>query len=42
MKSPINFEEIYESYIDSENELNRQERYEGKESFYRASSSGFC
>ena len=42
MKSPINFEEIYESYIDSENEVNRQERYKGKESFYRASSSGFC
>ena len=42
MKSPINFEKIYEDYIDKENEINRQERYEGKESFYRASSSGFC
>ena len=34
MKLPINFEKIYGDYIDSENELNRQERYEGKESFY--------
>ena len=39
---PVNFEQIYESYIDSENEVNRKERYEGKESFYKASSSGFC
>ena len=42
MKSPIDFEEIYQEYIDSENEKNRKERYEGKESFYRASSSGLC
>ena len=42
MKSPINFEKIYEDYIDQKNEENRLERYEGKESFYRASSSGFC
>ena len=42
MKSPIDFEKIYQEYIDSENEKNRKERYEGKESFYRASSSGFC
>ena len=42
MKSPIDFEKIYQDYIDSENEVNRQNRYEGKESFYRASSSGFC
>ena len=41
-KTPINFEEIYAEYIESENEKNRKERYEGKESFYRASSSGFC
>ena len=41
-KTPIDFEKIYEQYIDQENELNRKERYEGKESFYRASSSGFC
>jgi len=42
MKSPISFEKIYEDYIDQKNEENRLERYEGKESFYRASSSGFC
>ena len=42
MKIPIDFEQIYQEYIDSENEKNRKERYEGKESFYRASSSGFC
>ena len=39
---PVKFEQIYEEYIDSQNEENRKERYEGKESFYRASSSGFC
>ena len=39
---PVNFEQIYEEYIDHRNEENRKERYEGKESFYRASSSGFC
>ena len=39
---PVNFEQIYEEYIDKENEKNREERYKGKESFYRASSSGFC
>ena len=42
MKTPIDFEKIYQDYIDSENEKNRKERYEGNESFYRASSSGFC
>ena len=42
MKPPIDFEQIYENYIDNKNEENRKERYEGKESFYRASSSGFC
>ena len=42
MKIPIDFEKIYQDYIDSENEKNRKARYEGKESFYRASSSGFC
>ena len=42
MKPPIDFEQIYENYIDDRNEENRKERYEGKESFYRASSSGFC
>ena len=42
MKIPIDFEKIYQEYIDSENEKKRKERYEGKESFYRASSSGFC
>ena len=42
MKPPIDFEQIYENYIDIKNEENRKERYEGKESFYRASSSGFC
>jgi len=42
MKIPIDFEKLYQDYIDSENEKNRKARYEGKESFYRASSSGFC
>lgn len=42
MKLPIDFEKLYQDYIDSENEKNRKARYEGKESFYRASSSGFC
>ena len=42
MKPPVDFEQIYENYIDNKNEENRKERYEGKESFYRASSSGFC
>ena len=39
---PVNFEQIYEKYIDSKNEENRIERYAGREGFYRASSSGFC
>ena len=30
MKTPIDFEKIYQDYIDSENEKNRKERYEGK------------
>ena len=38
----VNFEQIYEEYIETQKEENRKERYEGKESFYRASSSGFC
>ena len=42
MKLPIDFESIYQEFIDAENEKNRKDRYEGKESFYRASSSGFC
>ena len=42
MKPPIDFEQIYENYIDNKNEENRKERYEGKESFYRESSRGFC
>ena len=39
---PVDFEKLYGDFIDAQNEENRQERYVGKENYYRASSSGFC
>tara|TARA_Y100001937_G_scaffold52290_1_gene72396 strand:+ start:153 stop:920 length:768 start_codon:yes stop_codon:yes gene_type:complete len=39
---PVDFEKLYGDFIDAKNEENRQERYVGKENYYRASSSGFC
>ena len=42
VKSPIDFEKIYGDFIKSENETNKKNRYEGKESWYHASGSGSC
>ena len=36
------FEDIYHEYIAYKNELNKKERYSGKESWYHASGAGFC
>jgi len=35
-------EEIYASYLEIQNEINRKVRYKGKEKYYHASSSGMC
>ena len=40
--SPIDIEGIYNSYLVSENEKNRKERYEGNENWYHASGAGSC
>ena len=40
--SPIDIEGIYEDYIDSKQEDNRLERYEGNESWYHGSGAGSC
>ena len=41
-KSPIDIEGIYRNFIDSKQEENRVERYEGNENWYHASGSGSC
>ena len=38
--SPIDIEGIYEDYINSKQEDNRLERYEGNESWYHGSGAG--
>ena len=40
--SPIDIEGIYEDYINSKQEDNRLERYEGNESWYHGSGAGSC
>ena len=40
--SPIDIEGIYREYLDSKQEENRKERYEGNEHWYHASGSGSC
>jgi CRISPR/Cas system-associated exonuclease Cas4 (RecB family) len=40
--SPIDIEGIYKDYIDSKQEENRKERYEGNEHWYHASGAGSC
>ena len=40
--SPVNIEEVYNDYLDSEQERNRLERYEGNESWYHGSGAGSC
>ena len=42
MKAIDDLISFYTRYIDSENEVNRKNRYEGKEHFYHASASGGC
>ena len=38
----VDIEGIYRDYLLGENEINRKNRYEGKESYYSGSGSGFC
>ena len=40
--SPIDIEGFYESYINSKQEENRVDRYEGNENWYHGSGSGSC
>ena len=40
--SPVNIEKVYNDYLDSEQERNRLERYEGNESWYHGSGAGSC
>ena len=40
--SPVNVEKVYNDYLDSEQERNRLERYEGNESWYHGSGAGSC
>ena len=40
--SPVDIEGIYNSYLESENEKNRKERYDGNEHWYHASGAGSC
>ena len=40
--SPVDIEGIYNSYLEKENETNREKRYKGKESWYHASGAGSC
>ena len=42
MKCPVNIEKLYNDYIQVKYKENSEERYEGKEEYYHASSSGFC
>ncbi len=36
------FTDIYNCHMDSENEINKQKRYVGKEDYYHASATGLC
>ena len=38
----VDIEGIYRDYLLDANEINRKNRYEGKESYYSGSGSGFC
>ena len=40
--SPVDIEKIYNDYLDSKQEENYINRYEGKEHFYHASGAGSC
>jgi len=40
--SPIDIEGIYRNYLDTKQEENRKERYEGNEHWYHASGAGSC
>ena len=40
--SPVNVEKVYNDYLDSEQERNRLERYEGNESWQQGSGAGSC
>tara|TARA_R100000234_G_scaffold71838_1_gene44225 strand:+ start:2062 stop:2862 length:801 start_codon:yes stop_codon:yes gene_type:complete len=40
--SPVDIEGIYEDYISNKSNENRKARYDGKESYYHASSTGSC
>ena len=42
MKCPVNIEKLYNDFIQAKYKENYEERYEGKEKYYHASSSGFC
>ena len=42
MFNPVDIEKVYADYINKQNELNRTERYKGKETYFQASSSGTC
>ena len=38
----VDVESIYRDHLVSENEINRNNRYKGKEHYYSGSGSGFC
>tara|TARA_Y100000593_G_scaffold9639_1_gene17475 strand:+ start:1751 stop:2524 length:774 start_codon:yes stop_codon:yes gene_type:complete len=38
----INIEKIYSDYMEAKQKENTEKRYKGKESYYHASSAGFC
>ena len=42
IECPVDIEGIYAEYISDQNELNRLNRYEGKEQYYHASGAGSC
>ena len=42
MFNPVNIEKVYSDYIEKQNNDNRKDRYEGKEHYFQASSSGNC
>ena len=42
MFNPVDIERVYADYINKQNDLNREERYKGKEHHFQASSSGMC
>ena len=42
MFNPVDIEKVYADYINKKNEENRTERYENREHYFQASSSGNC